>query len=312
MRAYFYSIAGLIFWVTILGAQVPVDWPASHPDWWWERNVVDHNEDAGDASPISQGQLLFMAEQGIAELEDKLAPLGGAGFLLPDILNADDPIYLAPSNLGQLKNVSSKFYERFAEVGFIPVNPDSFNAGQFTQIPLIAERVDGSVPGVPVYPWDTNAGSSNLSPALIGQAKYLFSWDFSNFDPLLVNADEDDFPDAWEQQIVDADPNDTISGPRDVYGVAPGDGGIESWDFDGDGVSNLDEFILGLDPTDASSMDADSIPDDWEILHGLDTTPGVDSSANDADADGATDVSEFTNSTDPAYRDHPVLDLIVY
>jgi hypothetical protein len=49
----------------------------------------------------------------------------------------------------------------------------------------------------------------------------------------------DGLPDIWEQQIVDADPNDQI---RTIEDVDPND------DFDGDGKTNSQEFIDGTNP----------------------------------------------------------------
>ena len=56
-----------------------------------------------------------------------------------------------------------------------------------------------------------------------------------------TDMDRDRLPDAWEQQIIDADPNDAI---ETIDDVRPGD------DFDGDGWSNLTEYLAGTDPTD--------------------------------------------------------------
>ncbi len=80
-------------------------------------------------------------------------------------------------------------------------------------------------------------------------------------------------------------------------------------DFDGDLVGTADELNQGTDPFLALSLDGDSIPDDWEFFHGLDTTPGIDSSALDTEPDGMTVSSEFSSKTDPNYRDHPDLNL---
>lgn len=89
----------------------------------------------------------------------------------------------------------------------------------------------------------------------------------------------------------------------------------ETDDFDGDGVSNIDEITMSPvqgDPLDASSNDGDSIPDDWERFYGLDTTPGVDDSSADGEPDGLTNAGEFSAGTDPAWKDHPDLQLILY
>ena len=69
---------------------------------------------------------------------------------------------------------------------------------------------------------------------------------------LLNDSDLDGLPDAWEQQIVDADPGDSI---QDVTDVLPGD------DFDGDGLSNQEEFNNSTSP-----LTIDSDNDGWSDL----------------------------------------------
>ena len=59
------------------------------------------------------------------------------------------------------------------------------------------------------------------------------------------DSDGDGLPDWWEIRIVDADPNDNI---RSIQDVCPKD------DFDGDGVSNGDEYARGTSPTDRTSL----------------------------------------------------------
>jgi uncharacterized repeat protein (TIGR01451 family) len=55
------------------------------------------------------------------------------------------------------------------------------------------------------------------------------------------DGDQDGLPDDWEQQIIDADPDDDIMTIEDVL---PGD------DFDGDGFTNLEEYMGGTLPAD--------------------------------------------------------------
>ncbi|NCC52981.1 MAG: carbohydrate-binding protein, partial [Spartobacteria bacterium] len=63
-----------------------------------------------------------------------------------------------------------------------------------------------------------------------------------------TDRDMDEMPDAWEQQIIDADLLDDIAF---IEVVLPGD------DFDGDGATNLEEYLAGTDPADPAST-----PDD--------------------------------------------------
>lgn len=83
-------------------------------------------------------------------------------------------------------------------------------------------------------------------------------------------------------------------------------------DLDGDLVGAGDELLQGTDPFLSQSMDGDTIPDDWELFHGLDTTTGVDSSADDEEPDGSSNASEFAANSDPNYRDHPDLILTLH
>lgn len=59
-----------------------------------------------------------------------------------------------------------------------------------------------------------------------------------------TDSDGDGLPDAWEQQIIDADSNDNINTFADV---------LASADFDSDGVSNGIEYSFNTDPTNALS-----------------------------------------------------------
>lgn len=104
-------------------------------------------------------------------------------------------------------------------------------------------------------------------------------------------------------------------------------------DADGDRIGSQDELNQGTDPLTFAMEDADSIPDDWEVFHGLDVSPGVDNSSDDeepdqldnatefelgtdpndidTDDDGQEDGDEFTQGSDPLWMDNPSLRLIV-
>ena len=82
------------------------------------------------------------------------------------------------------------------------------------------------------YPW-TNAPNQpdDFAIANVGQVKNLFSFDLPAVDPL-YDGDHNGLPDLWEQQYFGR------------TGIDP------NADFDGDGISNLQEYRNHSDPTD--------------------------------------------------------------
>ena len=85
------------------------------------------------------------------------------------------------------------------------------------------------------------------------------------------------------------------------FGFDPSDPYDAALDSDGDGLSNLAEFLAGTNPLLADS-DGDGIPDDWEILRGLDPCNAIDAFL-DPDGDGLSNIDEWTAGTDPAAAD---------
>jgi len=71
-------------------------------------------------------------------------------------------------------------------------------------------------------------------------------------------------------------------------------------DFDDDGMSDLDEYDVGADPTD-SDTDGDGLPDGWEWSYGLDPTAsaGDDGPDGDLDSDGMSNYEEYVAGTVP-------------
>ena len=106
-------------------------WPATYPSWWYNaedpaNGVINATLPAFNQhnfAPLNQGQLWNLAAQAIQELDSQLATVGGANFSLADFSNGASPDYHAPANIGQLKHVSSHFFDRFAQVGFTPKAP---------------------------------------------------------------------------------------------------------------------------------------------------------------------------------------------
>ena len=111
-----------------------------------------------------------------------------------------------------------------------------------------------------------------------------------------TDEDQDGLPDTFEQGIIDADPNDEVSGLEDVSDVT---------DFDNDGVSDAAEHAAQTDPLDSDSDDDGS--DD-----GAEATAGTDPLDEDSDNDGLLDgvetgtgifVDANNTGTDPLNND---------
>jgi hypothetical protein len=96
----------------------------------------------------------------------------------------------------------------------------------------------------------------------------------------ILDTDGDGIPDAWEKQ----------------YGLNPQDSSDASKDFDGDGLTNLQEYNLSTNPL-SSDTDKDGILDGWEVNHKL--NPLMNDSQEDRDHDGWSNLEEFLRMTDP-------------
>ena len=116
-------------------------------------------------------------------------------------------------------------------------------------------------------------------------------WSASSFRPIPTNnvwrlvgdpdADDDGAPDWWEA----------------LYGFDPADPSDAALDADGDGLSNLAEFLAGTNPLLADS-DGDGMPDGWEVGNGLRPCDAADAGA-DPDGDGLANLAELRAGTDP-------------
>ena len=168
------------------------------------------------------------------------------------------------------------------------------------------------------------AGAEAFSPTALGGVDFTEFWHVGKFGTLgwggsnsaqrlywvVPDNDQDGFSDIVEQEIVDADPFDELTNIVDVAG---------SDDFDGDGLTNLQEWETQTDPllsdsdgdripdgTDPLSMtrrdrDGDGLPDDWEDFYNLDplSTNSTDGATGDPDGDGINNLEEFQLGGNP-------------
>lgn len=111
--------------------------------------------------------------------------------------------------------------------------------------------------------------------------------------------DGDGLPDWWEQQIIDADPNDEISTLAEVsyYG-----------DFDQDGLRNYLEYDMGTDPTSTDS-DGDTLSDGDEVYPPACTAHSNPALAN-SDGDRFDDAFERAHGMNPYVDDDEVFDYV--
>jgi PKD repeat protein len=106
-------------------------------------------------------------------------------------------------------------------------------------------------------------------------------------DPNDPDSDEDGLPDGWEMDN-DLDATDST-----------GDDGADG-DPDEDGLTNVEEYESGANPNDPDSDD-DGLPDAWEVENDLNPADdtGENGASGDPDADGHTNLEEYTGGYDP-------------
>lgn len=207
---------------------------AAPPDWWSapETEIIDSEAEEENYAPANLGQLKHVAKQTqahfnellpegsgvtIASLTASFEPRPGQGYTQQEIESFIKDNY-SPLNLGQLKAVAKPFYDRLLESGYD------------TRANLIARGYPSN--WAYEYPWDPQTPvSENYAPANIGQLKLVFSFDLSrmNFDPL-ADTDSNGLPDWWQNEYFESLGNHPASDP------------------DEDGLSNLTEYLAGLDP----------------------------------------------------------------
>ena len=132
---------------------------------------------------------------------------------------------------------------------------------------------------------DTNCSgdSRNFSLTVMGD----FDGD-GTADHLDEDDDDDGLPDTFETS--------NALDPRNSSDVGE--------DPDGDGLTNLEEYLNDTRPND-NDTDDDGMPDGWEVKYSLNSTQ--DDSEDDPDGDGYSNLVEFREGTDPRNPDsHPI------
>lgn len=245
----FRRIAAILAAISGLHAAPP------QPSWWNdpETQISQWGLPQSDDSPVTLGQLKFVASQARKHL-DKHLP-GGAGSGISQMVSAFKPVSgvaytpeqlqqirrdnFAPATLAQLKAVAKPFYDRLNAVGF-NTKQNLMNRGY-------PNKWIGAGAWIGYYPWNPGTPvAENYAPASIGQLKMVFSFDVSNFPS---DSDGNQIADAWEIAHFGS------------LGIQVGA------DADGDGLDNLKEYQLGLSPRNADS-DFDGISDAEELARG--------------------------------------------
>ena len=116
-------------------------------------------------------------------------------------------------------------------------------------------------------------GKDGVAPAL---GTYSFATDST--DPVNPDSDGDEMPDGWEVA-------------NDLNPLSAADASL---DPDGDGLTNLAEYVNGSEIGDADT-DGDGMNDGWEVARSLDPLSGSgnNGASGDPDGDGLTNYQEY-------------------
>ncbi len=158
--------------------------------------------------------------------------------------------------------------------------------------------------------WDASINVYGKGLAVENNSIFVGGNDF-NEDAFLVRLDTDSDNDGLgyyaEINIHGTDPNnpdsdaDNITDGWEVFNTLdPLNVTDAALDFDGDGLTNLEEFNLDTNPN-LGDTDGDLMPDLWEATNGL--NPRVNDSNGDLDSDLLLNLLEYQNNADPNLND---------
>lgn len=208
------------------------------PLWWKYYNMVDLSRVVSNHSPLLTGQLKHISTQAKVYLDAQLglvdeiwdlayAGFGGNPFPLPVGTTEGNH---GMANLGQLKYLSSGFYEILNHVNGYDVKA------------YLSSMMGGTpaywITGTPGYPWAPSTPvAENRKPSNIGQLKLVYSFSLEGVNNPFVDFNGNSIDDVWEYFWF----NSFVS---DVH-----------IDYDGDGQSILEEFLSGTNPHEKDHPD---------------------------------------------------------
>ncbi len=309
-----------------------------YPDWWIDQDVVESDAqppattDPGydtwmqaNYAPALVGQAKHMAEAAYLTMEAAVPGTAGTEIasMIAGFSTAPEDNYV-PLNLGQLKFIAEPFYNIFHAANF----------------PVVL--ADGTVIANGQYPWNpaTPVGD-NYAPANLGQLKYVFSFDLTDWPP--EGWPPPTAPVPLERSYV------YLTEPAVSYTVVGATVDLEALAaFVGDTVDNVEFFVdagsLGTGDTSSpyedswtpgsagtytlnavatatgaatvtsgsvvvmveADSDTDGLGDAWE------TSTGITSPTDESDGDGLLASDEYGGGYDPNVKDHPLVKLQLY